>query len=111
MKRIPLAVAVSMLVSGAAAAQTVARQHDAVEIASHHRALIKRYARQHHVNRIWLDRPLPAGSVAPKHVAFDPLPTVVIAQNPRLEGYGYFLAETGTYIVDPGSRRVITSID
>jgi hypothetical protein len=44
-------------------------------------------------------------------VEFDLLPGAIISQNPRLKGYSYFLSDTGTYIVDPGSRRVITSID
>ncbi|ACL58627.1 DUF1236 domain-containing protein [Methylobacterium nodulans] len=115
MTRIPSVAVALILFSSAAVAQmaeiTTGSTGDVVEITSDQRALIKRHASQRHAHPIRLKRLIPAGSMVPDHVEFEPLPAAIIGENPRLQGYGYFLSETGIYIIAPGSRRVITSID
>ncbi|WP_336490013.1 DUF1236 domain-containing protein [Methylobacterium nigriterrae] len=51
------------------------------------------------------------GSTVPANVTFEPLPSTIVTENPRLKGYSYFSSDSGTYIVDSGSRRVIATID
>src|SRR4051794_8651127 len=114
MKRVlPVLMALILLNSATAAQTTVAATESTstVELTSEQRTVIKRYASERYLQPVRLKGLIPAGSTVPDDVEFDLLPGAIIRQNPRLKGYSYFLSETGTYIVDPGSRRVITSID
>ncbi|WP_407530374.1 DUF1236 domain-containing protein [Methylobacterium oryzisoli] len=115
MQRTFVAVAALILLCAAASAQSNTAGHTssntAVEITPEQRTIIKRHASQRHAHLVRLERMIPAGSVVPDHVEFEPLPALIVREHPHLTAYGYFLSDTGTYIVDLGSRRVITSID
>ncbi|GEP05611.1 DUF1236 domain-containing protein [Methylobacterium oxalidis] len=72
---------------------------------------LKSYAIARHATPVRLKERIVAGSTVPDFVAFEPLPAAIVSESPRLKSYSYFHSDTGTYIVDPASRRVITSID
>ncbi|WP_336491791.1 DUF1236 domain-containing protein [Methylobacterium nigriterrae] len=115
MKRILSAAAALALLSGAAVAQTTVTTTrstgDTVEIAPEQRTVIKKYVTEHHSKPVKLKERVTVGSTVPADVTFEPLPSTIVTENPRLKGYSYFSSDSGTYIVDPGSRRVITTID
>src|SRR4051794_35021893 len=71
------------------------------------RTLIKRYASQHYTRPVRLERMIPAGGTVPNHVEFEPMPAPIVRQHPHLKDFGYFASDTGTYIVDPHSQKVI----
>ncbi|WP_407523573.1 DUF1236 domain-containing protein [Methylobacterium oryzisoli] len=113
--RIPFAMAISLIVSTTCVAQ-VASDPDpsktgTLDVTLEQRTLIKQYAHQHRSNLILMKLLLPAGATVPEDVVLDPLPYTVVSRSPHLRDCGYFLSDTGTYIVDARSRRVVTSID
>ncbi|WP_336490687.1 DUF1236 domain-containing protein [Methylobacterium nigriterrae] len=115
MKRVLPVLAVlaslSCTVAAQPAATTTGSLGDAVEITPQQRSVLKRYTVARHATPVRLRDRIVAGATVPDFVAFEPLPTAIISENLRLKGYSYFYADTGTYIVDPASRLVITSID
>ncbi|CAO4186314.1 DUF1236 domain-containing protein [Methylorubrum extorquens] len=115
MKRLLSAAAALALLSSAAVAQTTVTTTstvgDTVEIAPEQRTVIKKYVTEQQAKPVRLKERVTVGSTVPADVDFQPLPSTIVADNPRLKGYSYFSSDGGTYIVDPGSRRVITTID
>lgn len=114
MKRLLCAAALTLL-SGATVAQTTVTMTepagDTVEIAPTQRRMIKKYVTEHRTAPVRLKERVTVGSTVPADVTFEPLPSTVISENLRLKGYSYFSTGEDTYIVDPRSRRVITTID
>jgi hypothetical protein len=84
-----------------------------IEIGPEQRTLLKRYAIERHATPVRLKERIMAGSTVPTRVQseLEPLPVAIIHANPRLKDFSYFLSDTGTYVVDPSSNQVITSID
>lgn len=115
MKHILSAAAALALLSGAAVAQTTvtttSRTADTVEIVPEQRTVIKKYVTEQHAKPVRLKERVTVGSTVPADVEFQTLPSTIVSSNPRLKGYSYFSSDSGTYIVDPGTRRVITTID
>lgn len=115
MNRLLSAAAALALLSGAAVAQTTVTTTesagDTVEIAPAQRTVIKKYVTEHRTKPVTLKERVKVGSTVPADVTFEPLPSTVISENPRLKGYSYFSTGEDTYIVEPRSRRVISTID
>ncbi|GEP05582.1 DUF1236 domain-containing protein [Methylobacterium oxalidis] len=115
MKRMLSAAAALVLLSGAAVAQTTVTTTtgtaDTVEIAPEQRTVIKKYVTEQRAKPVKLKERVTVGSTVPADIEFQQLPSTIVSSNPRLKGYSYFSSDSGTYIVDPGSRRVITTID
>ncbi len=115
MKRVLSAAAALALLSTAAMAQTTVTTTestgDVVEIAPEQRTVIKKYVTEHRSAPVRLKERVRVGGVVPADVDFQPLPSTIVSSNPRLKGYSYFSTDEGAYIVDPGSRKVITTID
>ena len=108
------AIALTFL-SGAALAQptvtTTTKTTGTVEIAPEQRTVIKTYVTDQRSKPVKLKERVTVGGMVPADVEFQPLPSTIVTSNPRLKGYSYFSSDTGTYIVDPSSRKVITTID
>jgi hypothetical protein len=114
MKRALAATVALTLLGGAAVAQTTVTTTDttgSVEIAPAQRTVIKKYVTEQRAAPVRLKERVTVGSTVPADVEFRTLPDTIVAENPRLKGYSYFSTGEDTYIVDPSSRKVITTID
>ena len=115
MKRVLTAAAALALLTGAAVAQTTVttteRTTDTVVIAPEQRTVIKKYVTEQKAKPVKLKERVTVGGTVPADVEFQTLPSTIVTENPRLKGYSYFSSDSGTYIVDPSSRKVITTID
>lgn len=115
MKPLLSAAAALALLSGAAVAQTTVttttRDADAIEIAPAQRTVIKKYVTEHRAAPVRLKERVKVGNTVPADIDFQTLPSTIVSENPRLKGYSYFSTGDDIYVVDPGSRRVITTID
>ena len=114
MKSILSAAVAALLLSGAAVAQTTVTTTgptDTIEVAPAQRTVIKKYVTEHRTAPVRLKERVSVGSTVPADLEFQTLPDTIVTENPRLRGYSYFSTGDDTYIVDPRSRRVITTID
>ena len=115
MKHVLSAALALTFLSGAALAQstvtTTTKTTDTVEIAPEQRTVIKKYVTEQKSKPVKLKERVTVGGMVPADVEFQSLPSTIVTSNPRLKGYSYFSSDTGTYIVDPASRKVITTID
>lgn len=114
MKRMLSAAAALAMLTGAAVAQTTVTTTDTtgtVEIAPAQRTVIKKYVTEQRAAPVRLKERVTVGGTVPADVEFRTLPDTIVAENPRLKGYSYFSTGEDTYIVDPRSRRVITTIN
>ncbi|ACL60478.1 DUF1236 domain-containing protein [Methylobacterium nodulans] len=114
MTRLLSAATALALLSTAALAQTTVTTTDTtgtIELAPAQRTVIKKYVTEHRVAPARIKERVTVGSTVPADVEFHTLPDTIVTENPRLKGYSYFSTGEDTYIVDPRTRRVITTID
>ncbi|ACL62204.1 DUF1236 domain-containing protein [Methylobacterium nodulans] len=111
MKRALSAAAALTLIGGAALAQTVTITEEPVEIAPPQRVIIKKYVTEQRVAPVRIRERVTVGSTLPADIDLHPLPPTVIEESPRLKGYSYVTSGDDIYVVEPRTRRIITTID
>ena len=102
MKRFMILATAALLTTGAFA------QTATVEIAPEQRTKIKQYVTTQKVAPVTVKERVSVGSTLPADVRLSPVPA---DWGPSVSKYQYFYSDNHVYFVDPGSRKVVTSID
>jgi Protein of unknown function (DUF1236) len=95
--------ALTFVLAGQAFAQSVA-----VEIAPEQRTRIKEYVVKEKVRPVTVKERISVGATLPADVELRPVPG---DWGPAVSKYRYVYSDDHVYFVDPGTRRVVTTID
>ena len=97
------ATALALILGGQAFAQSVA-----VELAPEQRTRIKEYVVKEKVKPVTVKERISVGATLPADVELRAVPS---DWGPSVSKYRYVYSDNHVYFVDPGSRRVVTTID
>jgi hypothetical protein len=102
MKRFVILATAALLTTGAFA------QTATVEIAPEQRTKIKQYVTTQKVAPVTVKERVSVGSTLPADVRLSPVPA---DWGPSVSKYQYFYSDNHVYFVEPGSRKIVTTID
>src|SRR4051812_15586719 len=103
-----------MLIAGTAAmavlasGQILSAQTTTIEIAPEQRTRIKEYVVKEKVRPVTVKERISVGATLPADVELRPVPG---DWGPAVSKYRYVYSDDHVYFVDPGTRRVVTTID
>ena len=100
------AAAIISLGSSVAFAQTAT-----IELAPEVRTSFHEHVTTGNIAPVTVDTELVVGGVVPPEITFHPVPPTIIEVAPELDAHEYFVVDGRIYVVEPGTRTVVTVID